>query len=239
MKTRKSLLPATVLIIAAIVLILSMVILAYKHKRLAGVITSTEGEQQLPTATSTPVTATTTEPVGNAGVSEFEGITKYENKILGYSFYYPTTWALTETEDGLKLEHIGADDDYITITEVSGDSVTNKDTKFGDITYYFSTKSGKWVFETNNDMSQATGQGSGIATPLFTTLSDAPVFSGTERWKTNIVALTQETFIVINMSGSGYTKPLEPFTKMVTTLGEAVDEQELTTLIEELKETIN
>ncbi len=71
------------------------------------------------------------------------------------------------------------------------------------------------------------------ATPIFYTVSGLPVFAGTTRWKTNIVAISQNKFAVINITGSGWTKVIDPLSKTFMTSDSHVSASELNAAIKE------
>lgn len=126
----------------------------------------------------------------------------------GYSFEYPTGWAL---ESGTEVPTLlSTEGDRISFTLVSGDKVQDVDSKFGDVTYQFDETLNEWQVTWNTDATVGTDQGPKSAELLFNTNSGFPVFAGVHRWKTDVVALSHTQFLLVNITGSGETTALDP-----------------------------
>jgi hypothetical protein len=163
---------------------------------------------------------------------DIQGWTKYSNDQFGYSFYYPKGWVAKESATGVSFTGVKATDDVITITEVTGDVVQDVDSKFGKIVYFYDAAQKVWkVTGTAMGPNGKPIVGVQKATPSSMTVSDLPVLAGTRRFKTNIVPLTSNKFVVLNITGSGYTAVLDPITKTIS--GGTADVTKLKTVISE------
>ncbi|MBX4198462.1 hypothetical protein KW782_03960 [Candidatus Parcubacteria bacterium] len=151
----------------------------------------------------------------------------YKDADLGFSLYYPKAWEMLASGKKIVFQNVGPGKDRIIITKVSGGSVTDTDSKFGNVTYRYDSSTKKWM---KNSGTEAKTE----AMPNFGTASNLPVFSGTGRWKTNIIALSSNTFLVINITGSGYTDALDPFTKTVTADKQSINSKELSNALRTL-----
>lgn len=165
------------------------------------------------------------------------GMTKYTDATYGFSLYYPSAWKITpKNQNGgyndigvINFDNIGPNkDDSIDITVQEGNQVTTTDSKFGTIHYSYDSKIGGWTMMGSADIGVG-GPGSlseTIPQPakiLYNTPSNLPVFAGTTRWKTNIVALSTTKFLVIHITGSGWSTVVDPLTKTVSVAGQNVD----------------
>ncbi len=132
----------------------------------------------------------------------------------GFSFEYPTGWTL---ESGTEVPTLlSTEGDRISFTKVSGDKVQDVDNKFGDVTYFFDEILNEWQVIWNTD-SQPADQGAKTAVPSFYTETGLSVFAGIGRWKTDIVALSHDQFLLVNITGSGETADLDPLVKTIMT----------------------
>lgn len=150
---------------------------------------------------------------------------KYTDNEFGFSFYYPKSWQLSREEgDIIKLEN----PDPIEIIKYSGQRVEDSDAKFGRVAYYYDENTKQWMGDYNTDFYA----GIELVEPIFYTIPGYspvgfPVFEGVGRWKTNIVGLSNEKFLIINISGSGFTVELDPFTKTITSPRRKVYDDEI------------
>ncbi len=164
---------------------------------------------------TTPAPATTTQSTAPAP----EPRTSYVDKAFGFSFSYPTAWKV-ETKNvaryGDAIVLTKPDGDSIIIGKVSGTEVQDDDAKFGSVTYYFNSGAGTWMWMGDDDRGDAVLPA--VATPIFSTDSGLQVLAGRGRWKTDIVPLSHTKFLIVNMTGSGYTKDLDPLVKTIAAL---------------------
>lgn len=153
---------------------------------------------------------------------------KYIDISFGFAFYYPQSWKISETDGVITLTNFGPYyDDRILISRKSGSRAINTDAKFGTVTYYYDNNSQSWQVNQNTDFN------SGIrnATPSFYTISNFPVFSGVSRWKTNIVPISTDKFLIVNITGSGFTGVLDPFTETISERNANVSSETISNLI--------
>jgi hypothetical protein len=139
----------------------------------------------------------------NSAVNQNNIITKND---WGVSFTKTSDWDIvtnTSSEVSLKQNAGQWVEDIIKINYVSGQSITDTDAKFGNITYYYNGSSNQWMKTTNEN-----GAVTSIATTSSYTVDGFPVFPGTGRWKTYIIPTSHTTFIKLNIGGSGYSQPL-------------------------------
>lgn len=158
---------------------------------------------------------------------------------LGVNFAHPSNWFVGSSYGIIVLSGFGPDEkDTLNVIGISGPEARNADAKFGSVTYYYDQKSALWMMKTNRLADSPDGKMiTKRATPLFYTASGHPVFAGTERWKTNIVALSATEFVVVNISGSGFTKILDPFTKTIHASDKKLSNEEIDELIKEIQES--
>ncbi len=162
------------------------------------------------------------------------GWVKYSNAQFGYSFYYPESWKVTEDAKGVSFQGMGTAGDKIVVTEVTGDAVKDSDTKFGNVVYFYDGASNTWKVTGTATLKGAKAPIKGVqkVTPLFTTASNIPVLEGTRRSKTNIIPLSADKFLVINITGVG-TAVLDPLTKTITTATQTAQKSALEAAIKE------
>jgi len=144
---------------------------------------------------------------------------KFTDESFGFSFTYPAEWKLSGA-DGIVFHNLGpykdkdGNGDTMTIRRMEGDSVTVQDAKFGDTMMYFDDQKNTWMIQ-QPDQNSSNGYTTVKAVPATTTLSGLPVFNSTGRWKTVIIPLSHQRFLVVNMTGSGWTAGLDPFVKTI------------------------
>lgn len=137
-------------------------------------------------------------------------------KEWGISFVKTSEWKIINITNKILLKPgpDQGDGDEITIEYFTGDRITDSDAKFGEITYFYDNTKKEW-------MRTDTMEGEGIspntspinATIAFKTDSGLPVFNGVGRWKTYIIPLSTNTFVKLNILGSGDTQALTELTK--------------------------
>jgi hypothetical protein len=137
---------------------------------------------------------------------------------FGYSFTYPKGWMVSEKGNKVLVQDNDPEHkaDPVTITQVTGSSVTTQSGKFGLVTYWYDTDSKQWM---SSGLLNGTGGYSvkpGAVTPIFMTTSGLPVLKGSSSWKTDIVPLGTNKFLIIDSPGSGRTEILDPLVKTVS-----------------------
>lgn len=156
---------------------------------------------------------------GNQNVADkTAGWKVFTDSNFGYSFYYPKTWKVTSTATSVKIISFGPtrNDGYpdsISISEIQDSKVVVIDSKFGNTTLYYNNNLNQW-------MKTSPGAGDLYETKpakiAFNTISGLPVYSSTGRWKTVIIPLSHTKFLVINITGSGYTTALDLLASAIT-----------------------
>jgi hypothetical protein len=142
----------------------------------------------------------------------------------GISFTKGSNWSVTvNAPDQLELKQMSGEGigDIITIKYITGEKITDQDTKFGDITYWYDTSdtsASKWKWVRAGRMNELTGvmEPSVVdAAPQFYIPVNLPVFLGTGRWLTYIFPLSSGSFLKFNITGSGYSQPLTDLVKTI------------------------
>jgi len=166
-----------------------------------------ETEPANPTTPKPRPVTTTPAPTTNTPVANPNLITKSAWSI---SLVKPSGWDITSntTNEVILTQDTGEyAGDIMTVSYISGNSITDTDNKFGNITYYYNGNNQSWMVELpdeqNGGMEAAT-----VATPISYTADGLPVFNGTRRWKTYIVPLSHTTFVKLNITGGGFIQPL-------------------------------
>jgi len=181
-----------------------------------------------PVASNTPPAAVepTAPPKTNVEADTGIAIKKYTDDANGFTVSYPAEWKLDETTGDLKFTNLGPDGgDFITIKRVIGASVTDRDSKFGDTTLRFDDKSQQWMVKAPDENEDYVEK---ARTPDMMTDTGLPVFGSTGRWATYIVALSHTKFLVVNISGSGWTNGIQPFVKTISLIGTAPKPEQIT-----------
>lgn len=180
-------------------------------------------------------------PDGRIFVQKIENVenltAKYTDQDFDFSFYYLRSFEISESKPSeyfpagdIYLTKVGPSDDTIIITKHLGQRVEDSDGKFGKIAYYYDEDKKQWMKDVDTDYES----GISPAEPRFYTVSGLPVFSGVGRWATRIIALSTDKFLIINITGSGWTSILDPLTKTVAKTDQKVDEGELKNLLKEV-----
>jgi len=139
----------------------------------------------------------------------------------GVSFSKTSDWSVisnTSNETALDIlpnDHTGFSG--IDIKCVLGNSITDTDAKFGNITYFYDTNKKAWM-ETDNEEGEGITSHSipVVATPLFT-VNGLPVFRGTGRWLTYIIPISQSSILYLN-EGDTEGGSTQSLTNLVKTL---------------------
>ena len=118
----------------------------------------------------------------------------------GVSFSKTSNWnVISNTSNETKLDILP--NDYtgfsgIDIKCVLGNSITDTDAKFGNITYFYDSNTQKWMVNAPDEQNGGTLPAV-AATPLFT-VNGWPVFHGTGRWLTYIIPISQSSILYFN-----------------------------------------
>ncbi len=165
----------------------------------------------------------TTQPVSDR-------VQTYTDNSFGFSFSYPTEWKL-DTSDGIVFRNLGPyktenEGDILSVRRMEGSSVKVQDAKFGDTTLYFDENQNQWMV-TQPDPAGSSDYTTVRAVPVYTTPSGLPVFNSTGRWKTVIIPLSHKRFLVVNMTGGGWTSGLDPFVKTLREPDDTVKAEDL------------
>ena len=135
-------------------------------------------------------------------------------KDWGVVFNKTADWEVsTNTNDRVWLQQLIPDGDTMIIDYITGNSITDTDAKFADITYYYDSNSQKWMVNKPNERDGGTLPAVEAITVL--TANDLLVFPGTGRWQTAIIPLSHTTFLKINIKGGGFTQPLDDLIKTI------------------------
>jgi len=129
----------------------------------------------------------------------------------GVSFSKRADWKLTNDNDSLiQLMQMSGQSkgDVISISKLSGDSITDNDAKFGWITYRYDKSKQAWMQSQEDESNPSAGAVTKPAEAFATTIDGLLVFSGTGRWKTLIIPLSITSYLKFNIVGGGETQPL-------------------------------
>jgi len=160
-------------------------------------------------------------------------IAKYTDEEFGFSFYYPKLCQLSEKASSISLKGVNPYGDpygdWITITKYTGQRVEDSDAKFGKVAYYYDEDKKQWMKDAETDYESGV-----LPTEAGAyTISGLPIFSGVGRWATRIVALSTDKFLIINITGSGWTRILDPLTKTVIKIDQKVEDKEVKKILVE------
>ncbi|MEK7646158.1 MAG: hypothetical protein AAB381_00490 [Patescibacteria group bacterium] len=169
---------------------------------------SKKTEEQILSAISIPKL-----PPGDALINISPSISFHKDD-WGISFQIPTGWTMTNNIDSQVVLTQSSSGDRITLDYTKSYSYTDIDAKFGSITYAFNDVSGKWMQIGGDERSQS--QTASEAHPLFMISDIVPVFTGVSRWRTYIIAMPDNVFLKVNITGSGQIQPLDEFIKTIT-----------------------
>ena len=106
--------------------------------------------------------------------------------------------------------------DVITMTRFQGTSAGTEDPTYGNVSYYYDNSSGQWmsVHYSDSAASNTSVEPEPVTLSQFT-VGNKPIFRGTSATKTLIVALNTNDFIIVNISGTGYSDILNDFVKNI------------------------
>lgn len=142
---------------------------------------------------------------------------KVASSALGITFIKDPFWKQTASGNAVTLKRVGPEaKDVIYIKRFSGASVTTEDPENGNVMYFFDSQKGSWmkVEYVGQSLNQSGGGTKGVPVafvPSRFTKDGKPVFEGTSRTRTLIVALDTSDFIIVNISGTGYAGILDYF----------------------------
>ena len=135
------------------------------------------------------------------------------SEALGISFKKDPFWKQTTEGDSIVLKQVGPEGkDVIFLTRFHGGSVTTQDTAYGNVTYFYEAGQKSWM--RIDYVGELSSQGiihPEVFVPFRFTKEGKPIFDGTSRAKTLIVALGVDDFVIVNISGTGYTRILDTF----------------------------
>lgn len=172
-----------------------------------------------PTGTKKPVSTKPTTPVpGAPAVSQ--NVHTITQKDWGIAFTKSAGWEINIQPLSNKIflaDTTGeGKGDTILIEYIMGDRISDADVKFGDITYYYEKSTGRWL-----EIDTVSGKGANLNTTpvpariVAYTADKLPVYPGTKRWLTYIVPLSTNTFLKLNITGSGATAALQELVKTI------------------------
>jgi len=154
---------------------------------------------------------------------EFSDWQTHQSK--SFQFKYPPTWKIVNEnkssvnpdknlKEEIILEQTSGEwiGDTITISYITGNKITDFDSKFGSITYYYDFNSEQWM---QFRISEMTGQNKSGLAEIEMQVNNLPVFLGTGRWLTYIIPLSHTEFLKLNISRSGETEPLKNIIRTV------------------------
>lgn len=124
----------------------------------------------------------------------------------GLSFEKGSEWSITQnTNNQVVMEQASGSwvGDTITMEYITGQSVSNSDSKFGTVTYSYNAPSQSWMRD------------GVVATPEFYTQNNLPVFLGVKRWKTYVIPTSTTSFVVMNITGSGNADALDALAQTI------------------------
>lgn len=139
------------------------------------------------------------------------------SSALGISFLKDPFWKQTTKGKSIILKEVGpTTKDTITMTRFRGTSVTTEDPKYGNVTYFYDSVNKTWM-RIYHDGALSIGDKvlPEIFVPIQTTKYRKPVFEGTGRYETLIIAFGSEDFLIVNINGTGYTKILDSFVREI------------------------
>jgi hypothetical protein len=141
------------------------------------------------------------------------------DREFGFAFDYPQSWDVqVEGNGNTTVKNLGDDNQgTITVQKISNRKITNTDSMIGSVTYFFDTVTSSWMVTDSRD-NPATGEKGPRtfeALPQDSTSTGLPIFLGTGRWKTVIIPLAEEKFLLINIIGDKDTTPLTPLSHTV------------------------
>ena len=164
---------------------------------------------------------------------------KFTDEDFGFAFSFPAEWRL-DTSDGLEFRNLGpykteGEGDRISIRRIEGQKVVVEDAKFGPTTLYFDENRSQWIMEAED--AETNVLATKPAVQAGTTLSGLPIFNSTGRWKTVIVPLSHKRFLVVNITGSGWTAGLTPFVQTIRSKDETISAEAVSKAVHDMLES--
>lgn len=132
------------------------------------------------------------------------------------SFNKGSTWSTQgNTDSQIVLEETSGINkgDKITITQITSNSITDEDAKFGTVTYQYNLPI---ISPYNPNAWVKIKEGNMMATKPEFYQEKLPVFLGTGRWLTYIIPLAPYSILKFNINGSGNTQALTELVKTIT-----------------------
>ncbi len=128
----------------------------------------------------------------------------YTEDPFGFSFEYPSTWAISRVKDNLIIETEAFERNTINIAEVSGPKAEDSTGKWGYYAIYYNTTTNQWMVTRQNERSQGPPTYDAVITPIRFTAGGQPIFDGGihHGWGSfdYIVPLTTNRFLIIRGS---------------------------------------
>lgn len=198
------------------------------NKRLAEQKTIRENEELFAKQNST-TTGTTTKAVfvvteeivratSSIPVSRTQSLSEQATSVeLGISYVKDPYWKQTIKGDTITLRSVGpTGKDVITMTKFSGTSVTTEDSVNGNVTYFYDNSGKTWMrIDYAKQLSSEETIKPQAFTPIHFTRYNKPIFDGTSRSQTLIIAFSVNDFLIVNISGTGYTSILNAFVSAI------------------------
>jgi hypothetical protein len=138
---------------------------------------------------------------------------------LGISFLKDPYWKQTTKGSTTILQNVGPTaKDAIMMTRFSGASVTTEDSMRGNVTYFYQSDNKTWMrIDYFGDLSTKESITPKAFVPIRFTKYKKPILDGTSRSKTLVIAFSTNDFLIINISGTGYTGILDAFAAEIDT----------------------
>lgn len=155
---------------------------------------------------STSTGAITVVEVVNAFKGSKDSVsTGYVSSKNGVAFKVDKDWKISDNEGIIVIKNIGSDGQSRIIMSFSkGNSVVTHDDDNGDLALTYDSAKEVWTnFSSPID-------------PLYKTNSDQPVFKGTPKIETRVVAFGTKSFVIVNLVGTGKTTVIDRFTKTIS-----------------------
>jgi hypothetical protein len=171
--------------------------------------------------TSTGGIGTNKPSINIATTTRMQNLTEpVTSKELGISFLKDPFWNQTAKGENIILKNVGpAGKDVIYMTRFRGASVITEDAMNGSVIYFYQPEQKTWMrIEYTGDLTKQRDLIPEAFAPIRATRDRKPIFDGTSRVKTLIVALGISDFIIVNISGSGYSAILDSFVSGIQAL---------------------
>lgn len=175
---------------------------------------STDGVSTVAQTTkSTSTTASSTTSAFATATTSQGLVERVTSKELGISFLKDPFWSQTVKGKNIILSKVGPEGkNTIYMTRFRGASVTTEDKMNGNVIYFYQTDQKTWMrIDYTGELSEQREFTPEAFTPIKATNERKPILEGTSRTKTLIIALEINDFIIVNISGSGYSAILDSF----------------------------